>query len=214
MVPPERRDLAKQLFHDAISGQVRALGDAPVWMNGGVMVIDVETGLTSRAIDRLQRTVDYLQETNPTSGDVTISVLRDLGQEGAYGGARMRYAEDEPSMIYLRLNEQNDDLVMQPYHSMQWHQNSTPLTKGEWGIMHEWGHTHDRSLMDPVAEEARDSLFESVMNSPVLRGTSSRYAQASAAEMYAESFADWSATQGSTDNPVTELFAITFGWSM
>lgn len=85
----------------------------------------------------------------------------------------------------------------------------------EWVTMHEVGHlVHNSTTFDLDRSKAPGSDPESKALYRQHKGnaTLSNYASKNNMEMYAEVFAEWVNTGGSTNNPVVLDYAATFGW--
>ena len=72
---------------------------------------------------------------------------------------------------------------------------------------HEYGHT-----LDVPRGQPRDPVTQAILDDAGSRRYTSEYGRSSPVEMYAEHFAEWHCSGGSTDNPVTQRLAAAEGW--
>lgn len=101
---------------------------------------------------------------------------------------------------------------LDPKSNGTWH-SAVPAstTEVEYYITHEWGHLREKlagTFEIDRANEVIDALVE--RNGKAFL---SEYGKTSAAEAYAESWADWVLNKGITDNPITNAMAKEFGWT-
>lgn len=217
-IPEGMHENFRKMFGEEVTLVVDELErqGSTVWVNGHLTIIDRETRLREGAKQRLLSTIDDLQTRFPTGAPlVEVQLVDDIVVEGrrAYGSTRIRRTDEDALFISLTYSEQNEEIAMPPQASDNWHQNTMSVHRGVWGMAHEWGHGHDRGWIDPNTSGAlRSWAYQKVMDNPDLKEQSSRYARYDANEMYAESFADWSLSQGKTPNPVTKEFARMLGW--
>lgn len=213
-VPENRREAFRNMLMQETNDQADALvrqGSA-IWCNGNVKVIDWETRLTEEGKKNVLETIDRLQTSHPHDADVTLTILESINGGDAYGATRLRMSDDEPVQIMLRANEMNMALESPARMSMNWHQNSIPVRQGVWGIMHEWGHSIDRSKMVPRWKDKVQLMYDEFMQNIVTTGSMSRYARHDAHEMIAEAFADWSLTNGTSTNQITQALGKELEW--
>jgi len=141
---------------------------------------------------------DRLQSKYPVDKDVHISVDPESSFGRGVGG------ETTPGTGHIRVNEKS--LNEKTWSGMP---ASADVTSSQYVLAHEWGHVVS------TPEEAKN---KSVHREAIDVGGLTRYGIAGAdgvlapAEGYAESFAEWSLTDGTTDNAAAKVYAKKFGW--
>ena len=83
-------------------------------------------------------------------------------------------------------------------------------TRVEYTIAHEWGHIREK-LAGTFQIDTADKVIDGIIKKNG-KAFLSEYGKTSAAEAYAESWADWVLNKGVTDNPITNAMAREFGW--
>jgi hypothetical protein len=84
-------------------------------------------------------------------------------------------------------------------------------TRVEYTIAHEWGHIREK-LAGSFEIDSADKVIDEIVKKNG-KAFLSEYGKTSAAEAYAESWADWVLNKGITDNPITKAMAKEFGWT-
>jgi len=78
-------------------------------------------------------------------------------------------------------------------------------------LSHEWGHSIEANPAGSLSYQMADDAIKAVIKKEG-RQYLSTYGKSDAAEAYAECFADWIYSKGTSENPLTQAMAKEFGW--
>jgi hypothetical protein len=115
------------------------------------------------------------------------------------------------SEMWVRPGSINIDLVDPKSNGFWFSAVPAKTTKVEYTITHEWGHLREK-LAGTFEVKPADKVIEGIIKKNG-KAFLSEYGKTSAAEAYAESWADWVINKGITDNPITNAMAREFGWT-
>jgi len=114
------------------------------------------------------------------------------------------------SKMYVRPRSVSDK-QLDPKSNGIWH-SAVPAetTEVEYYVAHEWGHLREK-LAGTFEIDRANAVIDGITKK---YGSAwlSEYGKTSAAEAYAESWADWVLNKGVTDNKITNAMAKEFGW--
>jgi len=177
-----------------------------VVVNGDVMVFD-SVGISDQAWEMLVREVDELRSLNdPIARRLFVEASNGLGVN-VNGDCEIVQETWQSARIRIKAkNLETDDLLEGTFK-----QQSVPVTKVRWTIVHEYGHAIDP---EDLPTSPRNTFFGKIRKQFPGKPPDglSEYGRTNKYEGYAESFADWWTSRGKTTNPATRAYAEKYGW--
>jgi hypothetical protein len=156
-----------------------------------------------------QEIIDYIEKLQLTNGKEKLTVIIGNSKKGAYGwavtgGNQIWIA---PSTVRMKMP---NPMEWKDGHKMPVLQN---LKQWEYTLAHEWGHHIDINNLLAEKRAAR-SLALTRLKTEFPDAFVSKYAKTNEKEFYAEMFAEWFGTSGTTNNALVQAMAKEFGWKV
>ena len=180
-----------------------------VYKNGPIKVMFYSAGTKVSKVmqDKLLKEVEELQITNPRK-EMTIFVASNRGN--AYGSALLGDAK-----IWLR-----PDTVMMDKPTFQEVGFKMPMitqvAQRQYTLAHEWGHTLDEggsfTRTESIQSATTKKIIEDFKKEFEGKAFRSRYSGENTKEFYAEMFAEFYLTKGTTNNVLVQAMAKQFNW--
>jgi len=210
-----KKELFKQLLRKTIVGDKKNR----IIVNGNYTISYTprpDGSIPEYATNRIKSIIDSLhQKFPPATKKLSFSITTDPIDTGAradstkivLGATRIPRDFDLSNLVLL--SEPHINSATSIGVQRGWYQASdASIPISTWTIVHEWGHATDRHLIDPEPPE----LFET-WSKPGVVGMS-QYGRYSREEAYAEAFADWVTSEGTTQNPATLAYAEFYQWEI
>jgi hypothetical protein len=180
-----------------------------VYNNGPfkVMFYSAGTKVPQKLQQKLLKEIEELQITNPRK-EMTIFVASNRGN--AYGSALLGDAK-----IWLRPDTVMSDTPTgrEAGHKMP---AITTVAQRQYTLAHEWGHTLDEggsfTRTESIQNATTKRLIEEYKEQFKDKAFMSAYSGENTKEFYAEMFAEFYLTKGTTDNPLVQAMAKEFLW--
>jgi hypothetical protein len=180
-----------------------------VYNNGPIKVMFYSAGtkVPQKLQQKLLKEIEELQITNPRK-EMTIFVASNRGN--AYGSALLGDAK-----IWLRPDTVMSDTPTgrEAGHKMP---AITTVAQRQYTIAHEWGHTLDEggsfTRTESIQNATTKRLIEEYKEQFKDKAFMSAYSGENTKEFYAEMFAEFYLTKGTTDNPLVQAMAKEFLW--
>jgi hypothetical protein len=180
-----------------------------VYNNGPIKVMFYSAGtkVPQKLQQKLLKEIEELQITNPRK-EMTIFVASNRGN--AYGSALLGDAK-----IWLRPDTVMSDTPTgrEAGHKMP---AITTVAQRQYTLAHEWGHTLDEggsfTRTESIQNATTKRLIEEYKEQFKDKAFMSAYSGENTKEFYAEMFAEFYLTKGTTDNPLVQAMAKEFLW--
>lgn len=175
--------------------------------NGNVLIVD-SAGVAVENFDLLVREVDQLRTLQPpVANRLVVEASRSLGVN-VNGDCEMVRDITQTAKLRIKAGNLDSDKMLK---MDGFKQASIPIESRTWTIVHEWGHAID----DGGLTGAPRNTFFGKVRKEFAEGPPnglSGYGRTDKWEGYAESFADWWTSRGTTTNPATRAYAERYGW--
>jgi hypothetical protein len=211
-------DLAEEIGPDAAHSAVERLkmvGHVPTVYTNGSINIRIHPSVPESVHQKILLDVASLQHFAPVK-DLDVRIDDDFVTHGS-GQTLEHAATGCMGWTEVTAGNGNTTIAIRP---TPWTRPKGPVqagllmrssdgNRGRYFIAHEWGHATLRPSQRSAEMGARLMYFYQVH-----RYAGSMYAAESPDEYYAENFAEWHTTGGTTSNKVTQQMAMDFGWFM
>ena len=194
-------DLNKVVIGDHTRKLVKASKKFVV--NGDTIVHDV-VGVSDDAFRVLVDEIDTLKSYKKQAGERLIVRVAEM-KDNVNGDCELVRHAGQSQMLRINAKSLESDRMLE---MTGWKQASFPMEARRWTIPHEYGHAIDEGYF---VDAPRNMLFGKWKRQPAGVGLS-RYGRTDKWEGFAESFADWFTTKGTTENPATLAYAKHYGW--
>jgi hypothetical protein len=194
------------------SGDLELLRNGTVYRNGPIEIQFYASGAKVKADEKKKflESVDAIQTYAPKD-KMIITVAKE--KKGAYGSAILGDAQ-----IFLRPSVVSDDLPKEKELGFKM-PVIAEVAHRDYVLAHEWGHSIDIggsfgrtvSIQNPATKETIKRLQKKYANDPL--AIRSGYSGENTKEFYAEMFAEWYLTKGTTKNPLVQEMAQALGWA-
>ena len=156
-----------------------------------------------------QEIIDYIEQLQLTNGKEKLTVVIGNSKKGAYGWAVTGGNQIWIAPSTVRMKTPNP-LEWKSGHKMPVLRN---MKQWEYTLAHEWGHHIDINNLLAEKRAAR-SLALTRLKTEFPDAFVSKYAKTNEKEFYAEMFAEWFGTSGTTNNALVQAMAKEFGWKV
>lgn len=180
-----------------------------VYKNGPIKVMFYSAGtkVPKDIQEKFLKDIEELQITNPRN-EMTIFVASNRGN--AYGSALLGDAK-----IWIK-----PDTVMTNTSNLGELNHKMPaigrVSQRRYTIAHEWGHTLDEggsfTKTESIQNATTKKIIEDLKKEFEGKAFMSQYSGENTKEFYAEMFAEFYLTKGTTDNPLVQAMAQKFNW--
>lgn len=175
--------------------------------NGNVVIVD-SAGVAAESFELLVREVDQLRTLQPQLADrLIVEASTKLGVN-VNGDCEMVSDITQTARLRIKAGNLDRDKMLD---MTGFKQASAPIESRVWTIVHEWGHAIDDGNLTGAP---RNTFFGKIRKTYPGKPPDglSGYGRTDKWEGYAESFADWWTSRGTTTNPATRAYAERYGW--
>lgn len=175
--------------------------------NGNVLIVD-SAGVAAENFDLLVREVDQLRTLQPpVANRLIVEASRSLGVN-VNGDCEMVRDITQTAKLRIKAGNLDRDKMLD---MTGFKQASMPIESRRWTIVHEWGHAIDDGGLTGAPRNTFFGKIRKQFPDGPPNGLSG-YGRTDKWEGYAESFADWWTSRGTTTNPATRAYAERYGW--
>jgi hypothetical protein len=185
----------------------KALIEKGVIYRNGNIEVQFYSGGASVSEKTKQAIVEHIERLQLSNGKEKLTVTIGSSKKGAYGWAISGGNQIWIAPSTVKMKTPNP-LEWQSGHKMPVLQN---MNQWEYTLAHEWGHHIDINDLQ-AQKRAMQTLAINKLKNEFPDAFVSKYATTNEKEFFAEMFAEWFGTAGTTANPLVQAMAKEFGW--
>lgn len=203
--PYEHLENLRNLRRNAVEKMVK---DAKTIVHNGDVLIMDSVGVARENFELMVREIDLLRTHQPqVASRIVVEASGGLGVN-VNGTCELVARTSETARLRIKAGNLDSDrmLTMDGFK-----QASNPIESRVWTLVHEWGHAIDDGNLIGAP---RNTFFGKIRKTYPGKPPDglSGYGRTDKWEGYAESFADWWTSRGTTTNPATRAYAERYGW--
>lgn len=191
-----------------ISREIPIAGGVTVKVYNGTEVTDEELDTVIGMVDKITTKYPDMDPFTVTLHDRKSQGMAvvETGFSGWYDTRGATWAGEPVGQVNISMHNSRREAAA------NWLMPSSSGHMLEYVTAHEIGHHHDMSRRGPKNGYRQEALVQGLFSELAFADVPGRYALQNDMEAYAESFAEWTMTGGSTSNKTIRTYAKVFNW--